>query len=154
MEEGGLGAPDSSGDGLRRPVLRTVPRCFLTSEPPTPDFENPPIPQYKPRTLNEPFEQKQARLVYQSRKRGMLENGLLLSTFASKFLKKLTPDQLDLYDNLINKPTNDWEIYHWVTGKTETPVEYDTEVMNMLKEHAKNEEKEERFVQPDLYAKY
>jgi hypothetical protein len=39
-------------------------------------------------------------------------------------------------------------------GKTETPVEYDTEVMNMLKEHAKNEEKEERFVQPDLYAKY
>lgn len=42
------------------------------------DPNNPPIPEYKPRTADESLEQKQARLVYQSRKRGMLENGLLL----------------------------------------------------------------------------
>ena len=36
-----------------------------------------PIPQYEPRK-NEDVEVKRARLLYQSRKRGMLENGLLL----------------------------------------------------------------------------
>lgn len=36
-----------------------------------------PFPQYEPR-LNEDVEVKRARLLYQSRKRGMLENGLLL----------------------------------------------------------------------------
>lgn len=38
------------------------------------------------------------RLVYQSRKRGMLENGLLLSTFAAKYLNKFDEKQLDEYD--------------------------------------------------------
>jgi len=36
------------------------------------------------------------------------------------------------------------------TGKTPTPEEYDNEVMDMMKEHAKNEEMEERFEQPPL----
>ena len=36
-----------------------------------------PLPQYEPRK-NEDVEVKRARLLYQSRKRGMLENGLLL----------------------------------------------------------------------------
>ena len=39
------------------------------------------------------------------------------STFASKFLDKLTDEQLIQYDSLINKPTNDWEIYYWATGE-------------------------------------
>ena len=37
--------------------------------------------------VNEAIEEKRARLVYQSRKRGMLENGLLLGSFASKHLR-------------------------------------------------------------------
>ena len=43
---------------------------------PPPDME-PPIPEYKPRT-GESTQIQRARLLYQSRKRGMLENGLLL----------------------------------------------------------------------------
>ena len=35
------------------------------------------IPVYSPRA-NEPVETKRARILYQSRKRGMLENGILL----------------------------------------------------------------------------
>lgn len=38
------------------------------------------------------------RLVYQSRKRGMLENDLLLSTFVAKHLNQFTPQQVDTYD--------------------------------------------------------
>ena len=42
----------------------------------------------------------------------------------------------------------------FLLGKKDTPAEYDNDVMNMLKEHAKNKEKEERFIQPDLYANH
>ena len=57
------------------------------------------------------------RLLYQSRKRGMLENDLLLSGFASKFLNTMDEPHLSDYDRLINLPSNDWEIYYWATGK-------------------------------------
>lgn len=83
----------------------------------------------------------------------MLENGLLLSTFADKHLDGLNDNQLDQYDKLINEPSNDWEIYYWMTDKKPTPTEYDNPVMELLKIHAKNENMEERIRQPDLQAK-
>ena len=58
----------------------------------------PPIPPYI-ENFNESLEDKRARLLYQSRKRGMLENGLLLGSFASKHLDGFNPEQLSLYDN-------------------------------------------------------
>lgn len=39
------------------------------------------------------------------------------STFAKKFLSSMTVEQLELYDRLINKPSNDWDIYYWAIGK-------------------------------------
>lgn len=80
----------------------------------------------------------------------MLENGLLLSTFADKYLLKMEPDLLSQYDRLINLPSNDWDIYYWATGVKPTPVEFDTTVMRMLKEHVQNKNKESRIRQPDL----
>jgi len=109
----------------------------------------PPIPPYVEKT-GETVELKRARLLYQSRKRGMLENGLLLSTFAGKFLNTFNGDQLSSYDKLINQPTNDWEIYYWMTGVKEVPEEFQSDVMTLLQRHAKNEEKECRLTQPDL----
>lgn len=108
-----------------------------------------PIPKYQMKQ-NETTEVKRARLLYQSRKRGMLENGLILSTFASEYLYKMNENQLDLYDNLINQVSNDWDIYYYATNIKEIPTEYDNEIMDMLKKHVKNENKEERFKQPDL----
>ena len=99
---------------------------------------------------NEPVEEKRSRLQYQSRKRGMLENGLLLGSFASKHLQSMNEHQLTLYDRLINLPSNDWEIYYWATKVKPTPAEFDNEIMDLLKAHAKNEEKEERFTLPNL----
>ncbi|KAK6358998.1 succinate dehydrogenase assembly factor 2 [Orbilia brochopaga] len=54
-----------------------------------------------------------ARLVYQSRKRGILESDLLLSTFADEHLHNLSLDQLREYDAFLNE--NDWDIYYWCT---------------------------------------
>lgn len=62
----------------------------------------------------------------------------------------MTQSQLDLYDDIINRPSNDWQLYYWITGKEETPANYDNEVMDMLKSHAKNDQREARYRQPDL----
>lgn len=93
------------------------------------------------------------RLVYQSRKRGMLENGLLLSTFAARYLQDFNAEQVKLYDELINQPTNDWDIFYWATNVKPTPDEYNNEIMDMLKKHVGNDSREQRLRQPGLYDK-
>lgn len=89
--------------------------------------------------------------MYQSRKRGMLENDLLLSTFAAKYLRTMTAEQVEMYDTLINKPSNDWDIYYWATGNKPTPPEYENEMMQMFRKHVQNEFKEKRLRMPDLW---
>lgn len=84
---------------------------------------------------DENIDKKRARLLYQSRKRGMLENGVILASFANKFLDKLDPEQLDQYDRLINLPTNDWDIFYWATKTKPTPEEFETPVMQKLRDH-------------------
>ncbi|EAT42625.1 AAEL005866-PA [Aedes aegypti] len=124
------------------------------NKPPTPmiDLEDKslPIPIYKEKK-NEPLQLQKSRLLYQSRKRGMLENGLLLSTFAAKHLESMDVKQTKLYDQLINMPTNDWDIFYWATGVKPTPAEYDNEIMALLKDHVKNANREKRICQPNLY---
>lgn len=88
--------------------------------------------------------------MYQSRKRGMLENDILLSTFVSKYLNTMTPEQVTKYDHLINNVSNDWDIYYWATDLKPTPPEYDNDIMEMLRRHVKNELKETRYMQPNL----
>jgi succinate dehydrogenase assembly factor 2 len=51
------------------------------------------------------------RLIYQSRKRGILETTIILSSFD---LEPLTVTQLNEYDKLLDE--NDWDIYYWLTG--------------------------------------
>lgn len=114
-----------------------------------PDGHEPNIPQYIERD-EENTDIKRARLVYQSRKRGMLENGLLLSTFAKKYLNEFDDKQLQQYDRLINLPTNDWDIFYWATGAKPTPPEFDNEIMDLLKQHTRNKDRQARIMQPEL----
>ncbi|OBT87190.1 hypothetical protein VE02_04717 [Pseudogymnoascus sp. 03VT05] len=58
-----------------------------------------------------------ARLVYQSRKRGIREADLLLSTFADAHLPTMTHAQMTAYDRLLDE--NDWDIYYWATQPDE-----------------------------------
>ena len=62
----------------------------------------------------------------------------------------MSEEEMALYDRLINLPSNDWEIYYWATGANPTPDEFDNELMDKLKEHAKNKDKESRIVMPPL----
>lgn len=99
---------------------------------------------------NDPIDVKKARLLYQSRKRGMLENGLLLSTFAAKYLANMNEKQTDEYDKIINLPSNDWDIFYWAMNMKPTPKEFDNETMCLLKEYVKNINCETRLEQPAL----
>ncbi|XP_012267851.2 succinate dehydrogenase assembly factor 2, mitochondrial-like [Athalia rosae] len=114
-----------------------------------PEAQEPHIPPYVEREGEEPA-LKRARLMYQSRKRGMLENGLLLSTFAKKYLNSFNESQIQLYDRLINLPSNDWDIFYWAAEVKPTPLEFDNEVMDLLKEHVKNKNRDVRLMQPEL----
>lgn len=53
------------------------------------------------------------RSIDQSRKRGILESDLLLSTFADANLPRMTTEQLQQYDLFLDE--NDWDIYYWAT---------------------------------------
>ena len=74
----------------------------------------------------------------------------ITGSFAKKFLGEMDEEKLVLYDRLINLPSNDWEIYYWAVGQKETPEDFDNVVMDMLKQHAKNENRESRITMPDL----
>ena len=78
------------------------------------------------------------------------EMGLLLGSFADKYLAEMSEEEMIIYDRLINLPSNDWEIFYWTTGAKPTPDEFDNEVMDKLKEHAKNKDKEARITMPPL----
>ncbi|XP_036781004.1 succinate dehydrogenase assembly factor 2, mitochondrial isoform X2 [Manis pentadactyla] len=108
-----------------------------------------PLPPWQERT-DESLETKRARLLYESRKRGTLENCILLSLFAKEHLHHMTEEQLNLYDRLINEPSNDWDIYYWATEAKPAPEVFENEVMALLKDFAKNRNKEQRLRAPDL----
>ncbi|CAO3619308.1 unnamed protein product [Mucor hiemalis] len=95
----------------------------------------PPIPR-----PNEETENKRRRLTYQSRKRGILETDLLLSTFAKIWLPKFELEDLIEYDKLLDEP--DWDIFYWATNKKPVPEEWkNSKVLEMVRQHAKNEDK-------------
>jgi succinate dehydrogenase assembly factor 2 len=98
---------------------------------------------YVPRNIprpNETPEQLRARLVYQCRKRGILETDLIMSTFATKYLAQLSVENCKQLDNFLDYP--DWDIYYWVTDAKEAPAEVnELEVFQLIREHAKNKDK-------------
>ncbi|XP_010888797.1 succinate dehydrogenase assembly factor 2, mitochondrial isoform X2 [Esox lucius] len=98
----------------------------------------------------ETMDMKRRRLLFQSRKRGMLENCILLSLFAKKYLNTMSETQLRQYDRLINEPSNDWDIYYWATEAQPVPNVYAGEIMDLLKEFTKNKDQEQRLDAPNL----
>lgn len=99
----------------------------------------------------ESLDKKRARLIYQSRKRGILETDLLLSRFAAKYLKEMTPEQLEEYDQLLNEL--DWDIYYWATENysiTPLPDRWkNSNILKQLQEFSKNKDRE-ILSMPDL----
>ena len=99
----------------------------------------------------ESVDEKRSRLLYQSRKRGITENGLLLANFSAEHLPSMSVAELAEYDAIINNLHNEWDLYYWLTGAVPLPDEVKTNtVMAKMKIYCSNELKQSRYVQPDL----
>lgn len=100
---------------------------------------------------DESIDKMRSRLIYQSRKRGILETDLLLSSFASKYLKEMSLDELREYDELLNEL--DWDIYYWATKNYKTSKIPDrwvnSKILQKLQDFAENKNKE-ILKMPDL----
>ncbi|KAF7637716.1 t-SNARE coiled-coil homology domain-containing protein [Meloidogyne graminicola] len=64
-----------------------------------------------------------SRLFYQSKKRGILENDILIGGFAEKNLSEMDRNDLNNYDAIINGNYMEWDLYYYLTGKKEAPSE-------------------------------
>jgi len=76
-----------------------------------------------------------SRLIYQSRKRGILENCIIFTTFADKYLKTFSFEQLQKYDALINSKFDEWDLYAWSIGSKPAPQEFNNDILKLLKDH-------------------
>lgn len=56
------------------------------------------------------------RLSMRSWRRGIKEMDLILGPFSDSELAKLSPEELDLYEHLLEE--NDQDLYPWITART------------------------------------
>ncbi|EPB79219.1 TPR repeat region [Ancylostoma ceylanicum] len=71
----------------------------------------------------EDLDMMRARLLYQSKKRGILENDILIGAFAERNLSKMNQEQLESYDKLINGEHMEWDLFYFMSGKKEPPAD-------------------------------
>lgn len=67
------------------------------------------------------LEIRRKRLIYRAKQRGWLEVDVLLGTWASEFVPKLTGDELDQFEDFVNMETID--IYNVITLRLDVPEE-------------------------------
>ncbi|XP_075241595.1 succinate dehydrogenase assembly factor 2, mitochondrial-like [Convolutriloba macropyga] len=99
---------------------------------------------------SETTEVLRARLLYQSRKRGIRENDLLLSTYAKVHLDSMSHEELRDYDKILNLVDNEWDLYKYIVGSEPVPEEINSETMRQLVKFASNQNREQRLFMPDL----
>uniref|UniRef100_A0A5S6QR29 SDH assembly factor 2 n=1 Tax=Trichuris muris TaxID=70415 RepID=A0A5S6QR29_TRIMR len=81
---------------------------------------------------DETLEVKRARLLYQSKKRGILENDILLGNFFDACGSQLSAEQLEAYDDLVNGGHAEWDLYYWICGIRPAPPEVTSDVLRMI----------------------
>lgn len=76
------------------------------------------------------LEMRRKRLLYRSLYRGNKENDILLGQFARAHIAEFGAAELDQYESLLSAGDND--IYDWVSGKADVPLESDSPVLRKL----------------------
>jgi antitoxin CptB len=71
------------------------------------------------------------RLLYRARHMGTNENDIFFGSFAEETLEKLSQEQLDRFEKLLE--VNDPDLFLWVTGAKPVPAEHDSDVLQLLK---------------------
>lgn len=75
---------------------------------------------------------RRRKILFRSWHRGTREMDLIMGRFADVHIGDFTEAELDDFERLIEVPDRD--LFSWVTGKAETPGNYDTTVFRSLKD--------------------
>ena len=78
-------------------------------------------------------DKRRERLRYHSWHRGTREMDLLLGSFADAHLRAFSDEQLTRYAALLEQ--SDPDLYDWITGKKQPPLELHDDVMKLLTAH-------------------
>lgn len=76
------------------------------------------------------------RLIFYSNNRGLKETDILLGNFVTKNIDDLDEEHLNLLDKLLKQA--DIDIFNWITNKEKTPIEFDNNIMKMLRNQINN----------------
>lgn len=74
---------------------------------------------------------RRKRLLYQCHHRGTQEADLLIGGFATASLARLTTEQLDRFECLLDE--NDVDLVNWITGRSALPEDLKSDVFILLK---------------------
>ena len=79
------------------------------------------------------------QLIYRSKQRGWLEVDLLLGSWASTNVMKLSNDQLKKFEYILNQDTID--IYNSILGRGEIDKKVENDVMKMIRDYSQRRSK-------------
>jgi len=72
------------------------------------------------------------RIVFRAWRRGFREADLILGPFTDLHVRSFTPAELDTYEALLAE--DDHDIFAWIAGKSQPPSQFDTPILDMLKD--------------------
>jgi antitoxin CptB len=73
---------------------------------------------------------RRRQLAYRASHRGIKEMDLLLGGYASRNLERLSDDELDRFENLMEAP--DQQLLAWLTGVEPVPADVDAELLGAI----------------------
>tara|TARA_B100000524_G_scaffold295293_1_gene169910 strand:- start:890 stop:1231 length:342 start_codon:yes stop_codon:yes gene_type:complete len=88
------------------------------------------------------------QLIYRSKQRGWLEVDLILGSWATDNVMKLSDEQLEKYEYILNQDTLD--IYNSIIGRGKIDIKVENDVMNMIRDYS---QKKMLLKTPDNYEK-
>lgn len=77
-----------------------------------------------PHDMNASLNLRKKKLLRWSQQRGMLENDILLGTYAIKRLKEMSETETDEFETILNSP--DPDVFQWLTKKVPPPENLQT----------------------------
>lgn len=83
------------------------------------------------------LEVRRKRLIYRSKQRGWLEVDLLLGSWAAENAHRLSHEDMDAYERILNLETVD--IYNVVTGQIEAPEQVKGPLLDQLRAYAETQ---------------
>jgi antitoxin CptB len=72
------------------------------------------------------------QLQFRAWRRGFREHDFLMGTFADQQLAGLDTQGLDAFDDLLEQA--DWDVYGWITSQKATPPEFESPVLEALRQ--------------------